>query len=42
MATCIKCGKPVGCGCQLTDGICEKCLAKIKVEEEKKKIKKDK
>lgn len=33
--TCSKCGKEVGCGCNLTGGLCKTCL-KEKKEEEKK------
>lgn len=25
MSTCKKCGKNVGCGCQLVDGLCSAC-----------------
>lgn len=25
MATCSKCGANVGCGCQLTNGLCTSC-----------------
>lgn len=28
MATCAGCGVRVGCGCQLTNGLCATCLAK--------------
>lgn len=42
MAQCVKCGKPVGCGCQLVNGVCDKCrqaeAEKIKAESEKKKV----
>jgi len=29
MAVCKNCGANVGCGCQLTNGICATCVAKI-------------
>ena len=25
MANCVKCGKTVGCGCELTNGLCQTC-----------------
>lgn len=25
MANCVKCGKHVGCGCQLVNGVCSTC-----------------
>lgn len=25
MQKCISCGKPVGCGCQLVNGLCSAC-----------------
>ncbi len=28
MSTCAKCGVNVGCGCQLTNGLCASCLSK--------------
>jgi NMD protein affecting ribosome stability and mRNA decay len=28
MATCIGCGVSVGCGCQLTNGLCPVCINK--------------
>jgi len=30
MASCRNCGRKVGCGCQLTDGLCAGCLATLK------------
>jgi len=35
MATCNKCGANVGCGCQLTNGLCAACDAKVKQEQNK-------
>lgn len=29
MATCKNCGTNVGCGCQLTNGLCSYCLSKL-------------
>lgn len=29
MATCKNCGANVGCGCQLKDGLCATCAAKV-------------
>ena len=28
MAQCLNCGAKVGCGCQLTNGVCAACAAK--------------
>lgn len=28
MATCRNCGANVGCGCQLTNGLCVNCISK--------------
>lgn len=33
MANCIKCKKPVGCGCNLKAGLCATCI-----KEEKQKL----
>lgn len=30
-ANCVKCNKPVGCGCELTNGICQACIAAMVV-----------
>jgi hypothetical protein len=30
MAQCSNCGAKVGCGCQLTNGLCAHCAAKNK------------
>ena len=32
MANCSKCGKPVGCGCSLKNGLCATCVAKPQAE----------
>ncbi len=29
MAQCNSCGAKVGCGCQLTNGLCGTCAAKV-------------
>jgi len=29
MAVCKNCGTNVGCGCQLTNGLCAACAAKV-------------
>ena len=29
MAQCSNCGANVGCGCQLTNGVCAACAAKV-------------
>lgn len=29
MAQCSDCGAKVGCGCQLTNGLCGTCAAKV-------------
>jgi hypothetical protein len=29
MAQCNSCGAKVGCGCQLTNGLCAHCAAKV-------------
>lgn len=29
MAQCLSCGAKVGCGCQLTNGLCGHCASKV-------------
>jgi hypothetical protein len=29
MAQCTSCGARVGCGCQLTNGLCGQCASKV-------------
>lgn len=29
MAQCTSCGAKVGCGCQLTNGLCAHCASKV-------------
>ena len=29
MAQCTECGAKVGCGCQLTNGLCAHCASKV-------------
>ena len=36
MASCTKCGKGVGCGCNLAGGLCATCAAEKKKEDEAK------
>jgi hypothetical protein len=33
MASCSSCGRDVGCGCNLSNGLCLTCLAKDRVDD---------
>lgn len=33
MANCTRCRTSVGCGCQLTNGLCSGCIQAIQAEE---------
>lgn len=35
MATCKRCGKNVGCGCKLKEGLCPDCQAIVNKSEKK-------
>ncbi len=38
MATCAGCGVSVGCGCQLTNGLCSTCVNKKQQEPPKNDV----
>lgn len=39
--TCSKCSAEVGCGCNLTNGLCKKCLREKTLEDKKLKEKQE-